>query len=336
MKIKKSLLVAPALAVLLLAAAGSVGGTVAWFSSVSTFNTNVSTFGVGRLEGNLDCVVGAGIGTKSAGTNEVELGATESSTDYSVTLTHASFNHIVSNSEPTQVPTLWTIDSATATKTNTTHKIVSTLAAATSDHSKWKANDLGNVRYMYAVTWTMSFTYTFAADTDAQDLYLSSASDIKLSLNGENQAETPDIQDKKSTKYGFRVAFIANGNSTGTVSPLIWAPFYTASRTGTDTVTENSFKYVTGTASTDTAPYTADELLIGEEDLGTVSSPKNDQTKKQGYLGTFTGGSANTGKTLNYTCVAWFEGEDPNIVDGATMQKIAGSFSFYTAKHTGS
>lgn len=89
---KKSLLVVPALGVLMLAAAGSVGGTVAWFSSVNTFQTDISSFAVGRLSGDLQVTMGADRGTALSGNViSVETGAGQGD----VKLTHGSFNHTV-------------------------------------------------------------------------------------------------------------------------------------------------------------------------------------------------------------------------------------------------
>ncbi len=89
-KLKKSLLVVPALGVLMLAAAGSVGGTVAWFSSVNTFNTAISSFSVGRVNGNLSVEMTADRGTKKVG-DAIVVGAA----DGNVKMTHGSFKHTV-------------------------------------------------------------------------------------------------------------------------------------------------------------------------------------------------------------------------------------------------
>jgi len=96
-KLKKSLLVVPALGVLMLAAAGSVGGTVAWFSSVNTFQTDVSSFAVGRVAGNLDVEMTAlpAYGTAQVGNGVVVQKATAGD----VKLTHGSFNHGVAIGE---------------------------------------------------------------------------------------------------------------------------------------------------------------------------------------------------------------------------------------------
>lgn len=89
--LKKSLLVVPALGVLMLAAAGSVGGTVAWFSSVNSFSTKVSDFAVGRVQGNLNVRLTADPirGTVQSGDNVV-VGHVAAG---DARLTHGSFKH---------------------------------------------------------------------------------------------------------------------------------------------------------------------------------------------------------------------------------------------------
>ena len=99
-KLKKSLLVVPALGVLMLAAAGSVGGTVAWFSSVNTFETEVSTFAVGRVAGNLSVTMTPVTerGTIAAGSG-VAIGKGAAG---DVMMTHGSFNHEVNDLDTTK------------------------------------------------------------------------------------------------------------------------------------------------------------------------------------------------------------------------------------------
>ena len=60
---KKSLLIAPALGVLVLAAAGSVGGTVAWFTANTEWTMTAQTFAITKLDGSLSATLTADIGT---------------------------------------------------------------------------------------------------------------------------------------------------------------------------------------------------------------------------------------------------------------------------------
>ncbi len=89
--IKKSLLVVPALGVLMLATAGSVGGTVAWFSAVNTFHTDVSSFSVGRLDGSLACTMAAqpAKGTRAGTSSNTVVVGKDAAGD--VMMTHGSF-----------------------------------------------------------------------------------------------------------------------------------------------------------------------------------------------------------------------------------------------------
>ncbi len=310
--IKKSLLVVPALGVLMLAAAGSVGGTVAWFSSVSTFNTRVSSFGVGRLEGNLSCEVAAANGTVANGTNAVAVGKQSIGDAF---LTHGSVNHTAADGA------VWTLDGSSS---SVAYKAVS---------SPWlySTSLLGGKYWYHAVSWTMSFEYKYGADITATKLYLSSACEITAEKVNSGDTENTFSE---FTKLGFRIAFIANGSdSTGTLAPMVWAPFV-ESATASAEGAYSGYTYVTGTSAT--ASYTTSNFAYGEASFGTYASPATGTTPQVGYLGTFGTGTANTSKTLNYTCIAWFEGTDANIVDDALMQKVTASLVFYTSSTTGS
>lgn len=86
---KKSKIIVPALAVLLLSTAASVTGTVAWFTANRVFNATVGEFAVVNTKDNLVCEMGAGLGT-----NVVENVV---SVDTGKVLTDASFDHITSS-----------------------------------------------------------------------------------------------------------------------------------------------------------------------------------------------------------------------------------------------
>ncbi len=83
---KKSKIIVPALAVLLLSTAASVTGTVAWFTANRLFNTTVGEFAVVNTKDNLVCEMGKGLGT------DVESNIV--SVDSGKVLTDASFDHI--------------------------------------------------------------------------------------------------------------------------------------------------------------------------------------------------------------------------------------------------
>ena len=88
---KKSKIIVPALAVLLLSTAASVTGTVAWFTANRLFNTTVGEFAVVNTKDNLVCEMGEGLGTDvNALTNVVSV-------ESGKVLTDASFDHITNS-----------------------------------------------------------------------------------------------------------------------------------------------------------------------------------------------------------------------------------------------
>ena len=82
---KKSKIIVPALAILVLSTAASITGTVAWFTAQNTFNTQVGEFAVVRTNGDLRVVQTAGIGTSKSGDDIVVASNSK--------LTDGSFDH---------------------------------------------------------------------------------------------------------------------------------------------------------------------------------------------------------------------------------------------------
>ena len=86
---KKSKIIVPALAVLLLSTAASVTGTVAWFTANRLFDTTVGEFAVVNTKDNLVCEMGEGLGT--------DVAANVVSVESGKVLTDASFEHVTAN-----------------------------------------------------------------------------------------------------------------------------------------------------------------------------------------------------------------------------------------------
>jgi hypothetical protein len=56
-------------------------------------------------------------------------------------------------------------------------------------------------------------------------------------------------------------------------------------------------------------------------------------TSRADYIGTFQFSSADSSTkvcTLAVTCVAWYEGNDQNVVDDAELDKVSAALGFYT------
>ena len=138
---KKSKVIIPALAVLVLSTAASVTGTVAWFTATRERTVTAGEFKVAKTGDNLEVVLGSGIGTSATpGNYAISLGST--------ILTDASFNHTVTTNN--------------IINPNGKRNLVQTapsLEAATNDDRLV----LRDTNTYSVATWTMSFSVSFGA-----------------------------------------------------------------------------------------------------------------------------------------------------------------------------
>lgn len=218
MKSKKSLIIAPALAALFVAAAGSVSGTVAWFSAVRVFDTNISQFQVVETEGNLDVTMTpvANAGT-IAGDIENTVKVIPEVTDESdrVVLTHGSVNH--------------TNKTAFIQNPDDTSAFLNRGVFGNGEGDTWlyqpdvtlkdNSSNTHKVDVYVAVGWSMTFRYSFAGDANPVAIYLDL--DQTKSVFSPDTA-SPDFTraaatgKNEDTAKGFRISFM------GGTHPLVW------------------------------------------------------------------------------------------------------------------
>lgn len=287
---KKSKVIVPALGLLLLSTAASISGSVAWFTATRTFNTTISDFTATTTDGALAVTMGAGVGT-SVTANAVSL-----ATD--VKLGDASFNHTNGH--------LYT-DTVSAT----TYKDLGIYNDEDVD-TNWL---VAGTTY-YAVSWTMQFSYTFGADVTQQNLYLDPTSTMTVG------AKTKDKEGEASelVEKGFRIAFV--GETASATSKKVWSHLQTDANL-------NAFDYVASTSAK--GNYNADVFSTaatgGSSSLVAVDAVTS-AGNELNYLGKFTGTEGNT-TTINFTCVAWFEGLDENVVTRAQINKVSAAMKFF-------
>lgn len=308
---KKSLIIAPALGVLLLASVGSVSGTVAWFSSVSQFDTSISQFAVTQLDGNLDCVMTpiAAKGTVAgASDNTVAVKA-------NAKMTHASYDHVTQK--------LFTVSSENA---NGYREVT----------DNWVARSSSPEVY-WAVSWQMTFSYDFGEETKANLFLDTTASVVRLSATADSAA--------KETIKGFRIAFVglaagASGSATTTGSTTvtrIWANQqasasckYFDNTTVAAAISAGTYNAGTYMAEGTGGTAYASGIVNGSDNK--VARPAEGTTTTIGgenYLGQFLK-NGSTQQKLDFVCVAWFEGLDVNVMTGARMDSLIASMKFYT------
>lgn len=296
---KKSKIIIPALGMLLLSTAASVSGTVAWFTTVSTAQANITSFAVRKLGGDLDYTVAAGTGTKKSDNSNpksaIELDGTNPA------LCDSSYDHLAK------------LDY----KANSN---ASAFTALASDESNWTVTGTDQVTY-YAVSWTYTFTYTFGGDTTAVNLYLDSqASTVTATKTDDTAIGASGNQ----TYKGFRIAFI-NASASRAV---VWAKNQSAANCkfiDADTTIDAGVYSNNGVYSNANSSSAAGDLL-DSTGLAVVSENGNGSTARADYLGQFTSAA----NTVTIKCVAWYEGTDPNVVNGAEMDKVSAAMTFYT------
>ena len=291
---KKSKIIIPALGMLLLSTAASVTGTVAWFTTVSSANANITNFAVRKLGGDLSYVVAPLTGTQksdaSSDTSAIVLKGTNPA------LCDASYNHLTGD--------LW--------KANSNASAFSALESESDAHWSVTSADPAQVTY-YAVSWQYTFTYAFGGDSTAMNLYFDAAAST---CTGTQVTAASGTQTEQTYK-GFRIAFINSAASR----KVVWAENQASSNchyvTATDTATGSYF-------NVDSTSQAGD--LIDSTSMTAIAENGSGTTTRADYLGQFT----TTTNTITIKCVAWFEGTDPNIVNGARMDQVSAAMTFYT------
>ena len=293
---KKSKIIVPALALLLLSTAATVSGSVAWFTANRTFTTNINDFQVANTEGNLAVVMNGGVRTTAASGNQ------SVSIDSGTILGDASLNHT-------------TGELFTDTVVSSSFKSLGTYTAAEADTTKWL---VGGSTY-YAVSWEMQFKYEFAADLTQQNLYLDPTSTM---TPGTVTKEAQNGSSADASK-GFRIAFI--GETATYTSKKVWSDLATDAEM-------QEFDYV---ASTSAKGNYSGDIISTDDTNGTSglvsSSSTTGSTSAANYLGNFNSAAkdANNIATITFGCVAWFEGCDTtNVINDAVFKKINTTMKF--------
>lgn len=323
---KKSKIIIPALGMLLLSTAASVTGTVAWFTSMQTGSAAIDSFAVTKTGGSLETQLVAGVGTELTSSSDAVVlkgkGTTTDANDDAV-LTHGSYDH-------TQ-DAIWKPNDALDVFTKVNRP------SAAADNYLWTVDGTSSAegKIYYAVSWTVNFTYTYSADTRDVYLFFDAAATGGTSTFSHSKASTSDTGTySKYTYMGFRIAMVNSGTAGAKV---IWAP-------GTNVAADE--KYQNGAAATNqgvypgtgagsvTTPNTFNSTgsIIdagGYNNIKTGELPTN-PTQRPDYLGTFTNTTPGTTNKIALTCVAWFEGNDQNVVDAAELDKVSASMGFYT------
>lgn len=290
---KRSLLVGLSLSFVLFTMAASITSTVAWFSSSRVAYTSAGEFEVVQIDGTLDCELEAGVGTRlTADGKHVLVDSTDPDVDYA--LLDGSVD----------------LDTGHAYRPNREGPGYEDLN--TPNESKWmrftETGDGTSTNCYVAVSWTILFTYEFRFETAAMGVYLNLADSLFTPRTPTKEAEC-DASDKKS-QLGFRIAFLPEEGNHIVL--------------GNNPAPATSLNYVVGEGATDRETYSTGNYFIHDSSYSKVANgPGN--TGRPERLCTLT----RDDPTMRVLCVAWFEGEDPNVVSGTQMDVIDADLSFY-------
>ena len=289
---KKSKVLVPAMALLLFSTAASITGTVAWFSSTRVFNTSVGSFSVKEIDGNLTCTVTKDVGTvEGDSANTVKVPTANNLID-------ASLNREGNASQ---------IDVYRKSREATSEAYFIKYNKGETGTNDWLYRTVSETeKYYLAVSWNMEFTYTFNAETAPLDVIL----DLKQSkFKGAVALGANEVHD---TAKGFRIAFIT---STGI---KVWGN----RELGTTGSEYANIQYVKGEASTAVGNYAGTNYFLSDNnyDVSAVQDGVS-HANLPNLIGSITKGTGDKG-TLDVTCVAWFEGTDPDVVSSESATAL--------------
>ena len=313
---KKSKIVITALSLIAVSMAASVTGSVAWFTANRQATISAGDYTVVKTTANLEAVVTAGVGTYKAGDQAITVD-NGAQTPIANCLTDGSFDHI----------------GGVVYKPNgsVTAPVGTALSSALSDHSLLERGVTATGGKIYtAVTFNVSFTVAFTSAGDDVGLFLNVGTGSGTHFNY-NSASDPT-----PSATGFRMAFYANEAPTGseTVTRVVAPHQAKASCKYINSTISTLYTTVNNETTTNGVAYEANSAhdILDSNYMGTALPSDGGITQanaqlRPDYLGTFKY-SRDASVTLSYTVVAWFEGTDPNIVNGATLHTISSALEF--------
>lgn len=299
---KKAKILVPALGMMMLSTAAAVSGTMAWFTANRAVQVTTTSFEVEALDGSLDVIAKAKVGTSVDVATKKIVSITSG-----YKLGDASFNH-TNSTLYTDVPT----DDGSQP---TSYSVVDTLANAAADNTKWQ---VGTTTNYYAIAWDLEFTYSFKGDTRPMDLFFDFSH--STCVRTEETAGSGSGQ----TANGFRIAMICGSEI------LIWAP----NRAGTVSEEAQVYKYVNTTSAT--ANYTNHDPLVLSDTSATldpvVAADDAAHSTRVDYLAQMTNATPGETNVKTVTCVAWFEGCDPDVINESSMDSVVNTLKFYVRR----
>lgn len=324
---KKSKVILPAMALLLFSTAASVTGTVAWFSATRVFNTSAAEFGINSVDGNLDATLEARVGTQ---VNGKKIEAQDNCRLY-----HGSFD--------TATKKAWILNQEPSADGHDYFKDKGTEADAKDTPSNWHAHEaaVSGITYFVGFSWKITFNYTFASGETSVGVFLDLAASsfeadetpiASASVVSVDEVSSVNYYAQEKTQKGFRIALLPDDETSRVFANNTVADAYTS---GDDSwyhyITNGSEEaaqgnYVTASGSTCNFLQHAVGYTRRTEDI-TVA----DATAASERICTLTKSSASSA-SKEVICVAWYEGQDRNVISAAQMDKVTANLTFYARK----
>ena len=290
---KKTKIIAPALAMIAFSTAASIAGSVAWFTASRQVTINAGSYAVVKTNSDLSYSMTAGCGTN--------VNVSTNSVTFDGLLTHGSMNHLTKN---------------VYTPSADGKSIAKETALGANDFvSQMTVTTIGTKKVYTAATFKITFSVNFGQGEKDKGLYLNNTADQSaFTVTG-----TP------VTATGFRMAFVPDTATTGsTQNARVFADLQAQANCKYVAGLDNYAGTAYTTDLIDSSYNTA---------LPTDSATRTEATVRPDCLGIFKAPAANESPivSLTYYVVAWFDGTDPNIVtqdDPEKYQTVASKLVF--------
>lgn len=330
---RKSAIVIPALALMVLTAGASATGAVAWFTANRAASFTASQFTATALNPSLNIATTAITGTTSA-TGSGSSG----SISVDGTLTHGSF--AADGQTDKNLFTALTSDSYVTGYQNV-GKFNNDTAVST-----WQAGTIESEKKVwYAVSWKIAFSTTLSSDSEQVAVLFNPAAShysstekahagMKIAMFSGNELlvfgndawkthvntagnGTAKYEKTKDTDIKSEKEYYTQNTDTTTYSLVL------------DPKKDNITTYYEKTYDTSSLEASFDENAYTQADLSyaPLSDKDTSLTTAKEYLGTISKSNA----SLSVYCVAWYEGTDSAVVNGKEIsQAMTATLNFYS------
>ena len=309
-KFRKSTIVIPALALMVLTVGASATGAVAWFTATRQVTATASTFTAASTTSALTIKTTHGQGTHTSATDNTEANDGNVYVNTSNNTTAATANYLCDASFDATSGKLYHTNLNDDGKVGSFAVIDSSVADYSYDTGK-KTND-GSHEIFYAVDWTYTFSYQ-TTNPHGTALLL--------------DRKTSTFSINTSLAAGFRIAFVNTATS---------APYRVWTNSATSTyIKDTTASYDTSSSLVYDTSYDASHIVQTSTSYSRVedsSISSGNLASLPEYLGTFTSGSSPV-NTITIKCTAWYEGTDSSVVNGNLTktgnQAITANMNFY-------